>query len=148
MRLSTKGRYSARAMLDLALNYGHGPITLKEVSRRQDISEGYLENIITSLVAHGLVASFRGKSGGFVLSKPPQQICLGDVIRICEGSLALVRCVDDPAICKRSSKCVTIEIWTRLKNAMTDVLNDITLQDMVEMHQRKTSDKASLMYYI
>lgn len=148
MKLSTKGRYSSRAMLDLALNFGHGSITLKDISRRQEISERYLENIMSALVSHGLVVSSRGKGGGFMLSKPPQEIQLAEVIRICEGSLALVYCVDDPSKCKRSTKCVTYDVWRRLKKAMTDVLDGITLQDMVEMHEKKTSSQKGPMYYI
>ena len=148
MKLSTKGRYGSRAMLELALHYGFGPITIKDVAQRQEISERYLENIMTTLVSEGLVISSRGKGGGFMLSKPPEEIRLFDIIRVVEGSLAPVDCVDDPSNCNRSPLCVTCDIWGKLKDAMTDVLNGITLKDMVEMYRDKSSKQEALMYYI
>ena len=148
MKLSTKGRYSSRAMLDLALNFGQGPVSIKEVARRQDISERYLENIMTTLVSGGLAVSTRGKGGGFALTRSPNRIRLIDVIRAAEGSLAPVHCVDDPAKCERSGRCVTFEVWGMLNKAMTDLLSSITLQDMVRMHNNKTRGREELMYYI
>ncbi len=148
MRLSTKGRYGARAMLDLALHYGSEPTALKEIARRQEISERYLENIMTVLVASGLATSVRGKRGGFMLARTPKEIRLGDVVASVEGSLAPVLCVNDPELCKRAEQCVTRDIWSRLKDSIEDVLNSISLQDMVEMHDRKQGGKNRQMYFI
>ncbi len=148
MKLSTKGRYSSRAMLDLALNYGQGPVSIKDVARRQEISERYLENIMSSLVSGGLAISTRGRGGGFVLARTPNRIRLVEVIRVAEGSIAPVYCVDDPAKCERSGQCVTFEVWGMLNKAVTDLLSSITLQDMVRMHNNKNPEKEELMYYI
>jgi Rrf2 family protein len=148
MKLSTKGRYSSRAMLDLALNYGQGPISIKDIARRQEISERYLENIMIALISSGLVISTRGKGGGFMLTKPPHQIRLIEVIHVMEGSLAPVHCVDDPTKCRRSEQCVTFDVWGMMKKAMTDLLDSITLEDMVNMYKEKTSELEEIMYYI
>ena len=148
MKISTKGRYSSRAMLDLALHYGTGPVPVKDVAQRQEISDRYLENLMTSLVSQGLVTSIRGKGGGFALARKPADIRLSEVIRVVEGSLAPVHCVDNPSECSRSENCVTFEIWRTIKSALTEVLDSITLQDMVAMHERKANARNELMYYI
>ena len=148
MKISTKGRYAARAMLDLALNSASGPVSLKDIALRQEISEGYLENLMGSLIAQGLVRSIRGKHGGFMLAKAPGEIRLDEVICTMEGSLAPVPCVDDPERCSRSETCVTLDIWGMLKRSMLEVLSSLTLHDMMEMHERKASREEELMYYI
>jgi Rrf2 family protein len=148
MKISTKGRYATRAMLDLALNSASGPVSLKDIALRQEISEGYLENLMSLLLAQGLVRSIRGKHGGFLLAKAPEEIRLDEVICTMEGSLAPVPCVDDPGRCNRSDSCVTLDIWGMLKRSMIDVLSSVTLHDMVEMHERKASQEEELMYYI
>ena len=148
MKLSTKGRYVSRAMLDLALHYGGGPVSVKYVARRQEISDRYLENLMVALVTQGLVKSSRGKGGGFALAKKPAEIRLSEVIKTVEGSLAPVPCVDNPDECSRSETCVTYEIWGRLNAAITEVLDSITLEDMVSIHKRKATAHKELMYYI
>ncbi len=149
MKLSTRSRYGARAMLDLALYHEAEPVSIKDIAHRQEISERYLENIMSSLSASGLVIGKRGKGGGFKLARAPGQIRLGDVITVVEGSLAPVHCIDDPSKCKRSENCVTFEIWARLKTAIMGVLDSITLQDMLEMQKNKSSTKEEQrMYYI
>jgi Rrf2 family cysteine metabolism transcriptional repressor len=147
MKLSTKGRYAVRAMLDLALHYGEGPILLRDVARREHISERYLEQIILSLKAAGLVNSTRGARGGFMLTKPPSQIRLIEVMQVSEGSMAPVECVSDPKVCSRSSLCVTRDIWSEMKEAMSGILESTTLQDLVERQREKEQPKAR-MYYI
>ena len=142
MRLTTKARYGSRAMLDLALNYGEGPVVLKDVAQRQDVSEGYLENIMAVLAAEGLVESVRGKRGGFMLAQHPEKILLGSVVRAAEGSVAPVSCVDDPEECDRAGYCVTRDIWSELKDVTQRYLDSITLQDMVEMHHKKVAKRA------
>jgi len=148
MKLSTKGRYGARAMLELALNYEKGPLRLREIAQRQEISEMYLERMMTALVSAGLVRSIRGRHGGFCLARSPGEIPLSQVIEVVEGSIAPVACVDNPKLCKRSATCVTIEIWGRLKKAMLDVLDSITLENMVEMQKRKLIKSEVQMYSI
>jgi len=147
MKLSTKGRYGARAMLDLALHYGEGPVLLKDIAKRQQISERYLEHLIVSLKVGGLVNSMRGARGGFTLAKPPSQIRLSKIIQIVEGSIAPVECVDDPKICSRAGHCVTRDIWAEMKKAMYGVLESITLADLVQRQREKEKSEA-VMYHI
>ena len=140
MNLSTKGRYAARAMLELSIHYGNQPVRLKEIAEHQDISVRYLEQMMTMLVASGLIRSIRGTKGGFSLSRPPQEILLSDVVQVVEGSLAPVACVDDAGLCDRADMCVTRDIWDRMKEALLQVLDSITLADMVNMHNKKVRD--------
>lgn len=148
MKLSTKGRYAARAMLDIALNQGGGPVAVREIAERQRISERYLENILTVLVGAGLVISTRGKSGGFSLSRAPRDINLEEIITAVEGSLAPVDCVDDVNNCDMVSICVTYEIWCKLEKALMDILSSTTLKDMIDMYDKKVSKTENIMYYI
>ncbi|MEW6684655.1 MAG: Rrf2 family transcriptional regulator [Candidatus Edwardsbacteria bacterium] len=148
MRLSTKGRYGARAMLELALNYEKGIISLREIGQKQGISEGYLERMMTILVSAGLVRSSRGQHGGFSLARPPKEIRLSRVIQIVEGTIAPVPCLDEPKLCSRVDICVTRDIWETLKKAMLEVLDSITLEDMVKMQKKKLSRPKFQMYYI
>jgi Rrf2 family protein len=136
-----------RGMLDLALHYGEGPILLKDVAKREHISEGYLEQIILPLKAAGLVNSTRGARGGFILAKPPSQIKLIEVMQVSEGSVAPVECVSDPEVCSHASVCVTRDIWSEMKRAMDGILESTTLQDLVERQKEKEQPKAR-MYYI
>ncbi|MEJ2568675.1 MAG: Rrf2 family transcriptional regulator [candidate division WOR-3 bacterium] len=148
MKLSTKGRYAARAMLDLALNHNKGPVSAKEIAKRQKISERYLENIFSVLSKAGLVNSTRGKSGGFSLSGNPEDIDLGEIIMAVEGSLAPVDCVENSSHCDRVSICVTYEIWRKLEKAMMDILSSTTLKDMIDIYNTKNPTPESIMYYI
>ncbi len=147
MKLSTKGRYATRAILDLAINQGEGPILLKDIAQRQQLSLSYLEHLVTPLIAGGLIRSTRGAKGGVSLAKPPEEIKLSEVIQLLEGSLAPVECVNNPKLCPRSELCVTRDVWTELKNAMTGVLESTTLQDLVE-RQKEKGKSAKAMYYI
>lgn len=139
MRLSTKGRYAARAMLDLAIHFGDGPVMLKDISRRQEISERYLEQVLTPLRVAGLVRAIRGAKGGFVLGRSPSEISLSDIIRIAEGSTAPVECVDNAQICTRSDFCPTREVWTQIKRATDGVLASITLQELADRQKELVS---------
>jgi Rrf2 family cysteine metabolism transcriptional repressor len=132
MKLSTKGQYATRAMLDLALHFGEGPILVKDISRREEISERYLEQLLTPLKLAGLVRSIRGAHGGFTLAKPPSEISLIEIIHIMEGSTAPVECVDDAQICSRSDFCVAREVWAEMKKATDTVLESVTLQDLLQ----------------
>jgi Rrf2 family protein len=137
MKLSTKGRYGLRALLDLALHQGEGLVLLKDIAQRQEISLPYLEHLITPLLAGGIIRSTRGAQGGISLLKRPQEIKLSEVIQLLEGSLAPVECVNHPEICSRSDICVTRDIWIEMKSAMNEVLDSTTLQDLVERQRQK-----------
>ena len=147
MKLSTKGRYAMRAMLDLAQHYNDGLVLVKDVAKRQELSERYLEHLFLALKTAGLVKSVRGAHGGFTLAKATNKINLIDIIRACEGPLALVECVVDAGICPRSSRCATRDVWIELQSAMDGVLGSMTLQDMIERQQVK-QQTSSNMYNI
>ena len=132
MKLSTKGRYATRAMLDLALNYGQEPIVLSAIAGRQGVSEQYLEQLIGPLKVAGLVRSIRGPNGGFILAKSPSMIRISDIIWAVEGSTALVECVDTPQACSRADDCLTRGVWVKATEAINNVLDSITLQDLMD----------------
>lgn len=137
MKLSTRGRYGVRLMLELALRYGEGPVLLKEIADRQGISEKYLWQLINPLKTTGLVNSTRGAHGGYVLGKAPEEISLKEILRILEGSLCLVDCVDNPSICTRSLSCISREIWGEASKDMQRSLEETTLAAMVERQKGK-----------
>jgi Rrf2 family protein len=147
MKLSTRTRYGTRALLELALRQGEGPVFLKDIARNQQISLAYLEHIIAPLISGGIVRSTKGPRGGVTLAKKPGEIKIIDITHLLEGSLAPVECVDHPEVCDRSKQCVTRDIWSELKDAMDGVLENITLQDLVE-RQKKKGLPESKMYYI
>ena len=134
-------------MLSLALDYGKGPIPLKNIAKEQEISEKYLEHLMASLKAAGLVRSARGTHGGYRLAKSPSQISLDEVVRVLEGSIVPVDCVDDPSVCRRVRFCAMRDIWRQVKEAMEAVLESTTLQDLVE-RQREKEQSEGTMYYI
>ena len=143
MRISTKGRYGTRAMLDLALHYSNAPIMVKDIARRQGISERYLEQLLLSLKVAGFVKAVRGSHGGFILSRPPAQIKLNSIINAMEGSIAPVDCVDSPDLYPKASCCAMHDIWFEVGKAMDKVLESITLKELVERQTKKEAlDKA------
>ncbi len=148
MKLSTKGRYAARAMLELAMRNSNGPVMLKEIARAQAISERYLERIMAALVSRDLVHSLRGQHGGFTLAGLPSEIRLSDIVMAVEGPLAPVACVDDPTTCRRSGLCVTRDIWIKLKEAAASVLDSYTLEDLVRMQKDRETSSFGDMYHI
>jgi Rrf2 family protein len=147
MRLSTRGQYGTRALLDLALHHREEPVLLKDIAQRQQISLRYLEHLVTPLIAAGIVLSTRGPRGGVSLARPPEEIRLSEVIQLLEGSIAPVECVNNPEVCTRSELCVTRDVWTELKEAINGVLESTTLQDLVERQKRKERSE-EIMYYI
>ena len=147
MKLSTRGRYATRALLDLAFNQGNGSTVLKDIARRQQISLLYLEHLVTPLVAAGIMRSTRGPKGGVSLARAPEDIKLSEVIQVLEGSMAPVECVDNPGVCSRSALCVTRDVWGELKRAMDGVLESITLRDLVE-RQKSKEQQETAMYYV
>jgi Rrf2 family protein len=141
MKLSTRGRYGVRLMLELALHYGEGPILLRDIAERQGISEKYLWQLINPLKTTGLVNSLRGAHGGYVLGKAPEAISLKAILRILEGPLCLVDCVDNPALCERSPSCISREIWGEASKNMQQTLEDTTLAAMVERQKDKLKNE-------
>ena len=137
MKISTRGQYGTRALLDIALNQNEGPVPLKAIAAREQISLYYLERIVSSLVKAGLLKSTRGPHGGVTLGKPPREIKLSAVIQALEGSTAPVECVDDPESCSRVETCATCDIWVDMKKAVDGVLESMTLEDLIERHQQK-----------
>ncbi len=147
MKLSTRGQYGTRALLDLALHGGNGPVPLKDIAKRQDISLHYLEHLIGPLVAAGIIGSTRGARGGIQLKKHPREIKLSQVVPLLEGSLAPVECLNNPQSCPRYDRCVTREVWGRMKQALDEVLEATTLQGLVEK-QLARDQLYNEMYYI
>lgn len=133
MKISTKGRYALRLMLDLATYSAGGPVCLKDVAKRQEISDKYLEQIIAVLNKAGYVKSIRGAQGGYLLKKEPQEYTVGMILRLTEGDLAPVGCVgEEREECERRDICVTNRIWQQVNDAVNNVVDNITLADMLK----------------
>ncbi len=136
MRLSTRARYGTRLLLELALNFNQGTIFLKDIAEKEEISEKYLSHLVIPLRAGGLIISSRGAHGGYQLAKPPSQITMKEIVQTLEGSISFVECVKNPDICSRVSKCVTRNIWKKLDERVSEVLNSITLEDLVQSQKK------------
>lgn len=134
MKISTKGRYGVRAMLDLAANYSEGLSSLGSIAERQGISEGYLEQLFSTLKKSGLVLGTRGFQGGYSLSRSPGEIRVGDILRALEGSLAPVDCVKEGTAksCKRIEYCATRPIWEKIRDEVNNIVDSITLEMLLE----------------
>jgi Rrf2 family protein len=133
MKISTKGRYALRLMIDLATNNTGVPISLKDVAKRQGISDKYLEQITAVLNKAGYVKSVRGAQGGYMLRRDPKEYTVGMILRLTEGSLAPVNCVeDDDYVCDRADGCVTVIVWKKINDAINEVVDGITLQDLLD----------------
>ena len=132
MRISTKGRYALRLMLDLAEHQGDGCVSLKDVAQRQDISKKYLEQIVPTLSRAGFLLTNRGYQGGYRLARAPQDYTVGEILRLTEGSLAPVACLDgDCKGCSRSDECPTLDVWKNLDKLINDYLDGVTLDQLV-----------------
>ncbi len=142
MRISTRGRYGLRAMFELARGFGDGPLLMRAIAERQDLSRKHLHVLLTSLKSAGLVRSVRGPGGGFVLTRPPGQIRLSDVLHALEGPLSLVHCVADRRACDRANRCPARGVWQKLSGAIKDVLDGVTLQDLVAPETKACSEPA------
>ena len=141
MKISTKGRYALRLMMDLAENNTGSPISLKDVAKRQDISDKYLEQIISILNKAGYVRSVRGAQGGYMLKMEPQNYTVGMILRQTEGSLAPVACIeDDEIVCDRQQQCVTSIVYKKINDAISGVVDNITLQDLVDWQNEKNGN--------
>ena len=139
MKLSTKGRYGLRALVDLARYSEEEPVSISSISAREDISEGYLEQLMALLKKAGLVKSIRGAAGGYVLARPVGQISVGDVLRALEGSLEPVECagLEPDGECKASDYCVTKYVWQRINDSISRTVDEIRLDQLVEESRRK-----------
>lgn len=133
MLLSTKGEYGVRCMLDLALHYGQGPVSIRDISKREGISKNYIEQLFVHLRHAKLIMSVRGPKGGYLLTSQPRRIKVGDIVRVLEGSVAAVYCVqpqNSKDLCERISTCVPYILWKRLTNKINEVLDSTTLEDL------------------
>lgn len=140
MKISTKGRYALRLMVDLALEGGGGPVALRDVAKRQGISEKYLEQLVAPLTRAGLLKSVRGAAGGYLLTKAPEAYTAGEILRAQEGSLAPVDCADGSRACPRRDRCPTAPLWRRIAQAVDDVVDGTTLQDLAEDYKAQQEE--------
>ena len=132
MKISTRGRYGTRMMLDLAAHHDQGPTPLREIAKRQDLSVKYLEQLIIPLKAAGYIRSVRGARGGYTLARKPDKISVGQIIKVLEGGLSLVNCVEDPKISEREKNCPTRDIWLRMSERLMEELSSLTLSDVLD----------------
>lgn len=139
MKLSTRTRYGMRAIIELAENDRKDPLRLKVIAQHQDISAKYLEQLMVVLKSAGFVRSIRGAKGGYLLAKAPNQIKLSDIFHCLEGTVSTVECVENEDYCPRAADCVARQVWTQVQEAIENVLQSITLQDVVD---RAKGDKA------
>ena len=141
MKISTKGRYAVRVMIDLAKQENGKCVAVRQIAERQDISEKYLEQIISSLKKAGYVRSLRGAQGGYMLAREPQTYTVGSILRLTEGSMKPVACLeDDPNQCARAGECVTLRLWEMLDDAIEGVLDKVTLQDLKDWYEQMGND--------
>lgn len=131
MKISTKGRYALRFLLDLSQHQGSGIVSLKSIAERQDISKKYLERIVALLTPSGMLRVTRGYQGGYELARDPSEITVAEVLRITEGSLSPVDCLNE-RVCPRQTDCMTVDVWKGLEDVVTDYLEGITLQDILD----------------
>ena len=145
MKISTKGRYSLRMLLDLAEHKNEGFISLKDISERQNISKKYLEQLVTLLNRPDILRTNRGNKGGYMLAKEPDEYTVGQILKITEGGLSPVSCMgDDPNRCKRNEFCITLPVWQGLEKVINKYLDSITLQDILNNYNNNGADE----YYI
>jgi Rrf2 family protein len=135
MKLSTKGRYGVKAMVELAIHYGQSPLSIKTISQRQGISEYYLEQLFSPLRKAKLITSIRGAQGGYILSKEPKNIRVSDIMYVLEGPIEISDCIEGVS-CDNIDCCATRLLWTKIKNSIDEVMENITLQDIVDDYNR------------
>ncbi len=149
MRISTRGRYGLRAMVDLAVHADNGPVALREIAERQDVSESYLEQVFASLRKSGLVTAVRGPQGGYGLARGAKEITAGDVLRTLEGPISPVHCVDQSEAdgrCARERTCTMRDFWRDLRDQINGFLDSTSLDDLAE--RARDSHEAEPMYFI
>ena len=140
MKLSTRTRYAMRAVLELAENFGKGPLQTRVIAKNQDISVKYLEQLMAALKSAGLIRSQRGAKGGYILANPPEKIKLSDVFDVFEGPVVTVECVANDKYCNRSGNCIARQIWAEIQRVVRNVLQATTLKDVIEKAKDNKSD--------
>ncbi|WP_303863874.1 Rrf2 family transcriptional regulator [Alkalibaculum bacchi] len=139
MRLSSRGRYGVAAMYELSTYGDDQSVSLKEIAKNQGLSLSYLEQLFSTLKKERLIISQRGAKGGYKLAKPPQKISVGDIIRAVEGPIEFSECVGgaENYECNKSSMCVTKDVWQEVNDSVNSVIDNITLQDLLDKNQKK-----------
>jgi Rrf2 family protein len=145
MKVSTKARYGLRVMVALANRFGQGPVFLKDIAREQELSEKYLSRIVIDLRSAGLLDAFRGANGGYVLTRSPDKITVGQVVNVLED-MTPMECLKTPAVCGRVESCSANEVWRRLDKAIQETMSGITLEDMLAFGRQKNEQYT--MYYL
>lgn len=141
MKISTKGRYALRMMIDLAEHQGDGWVALKDIAARQGISKKYLEQIVPVLTASDLLKTSRGYQGGYRLARTPDKYTVGEILRLTEGGIAPVSCLEHrPNLCERADSCVTLPVWQGLEKVISDYLDGYTLQKIIDDHTARMAD--------
>jgi len=146
MKVSTKGDYGVRALVELAHHFGEGPTQSAEIAAKQEIPEPYLDQLLTTLRRAGFIRSVRGPQGGHALIREPNEVRLSEVMIALEGSLAPIACVDDPEACTKSGGCVQREVWTKVRDATLDILQNVSIGDLAE--KERELNKNGGRYYI
>ncbi len=141
LKLSTKGQYGVRAMFEISRGYPDGPVAIKEIAARQDVSVAYLEQILNTLRKSGLITSVRGPGGGYLLSRRPEEISIGEILRGLDGPIALTACQDPMGGCVRADGCVTSLLWKALGEKIEGFLDAMTLQDLLAGKSKKQKQK-------
>jgi Rrf2 family protein len=143
MKLSTKGRYGVKAMVDLAINFNCGPVSIKSISERQKISEYYLEQLFVPLRKAALIKSIRGAQGGYVLNREPKDITVGNIMDVVEGPIEISDCIEHSE-CNKVDCCATRLLWAKVKKSIDDVIDNTTLQDIVDDYNKINDKKNKL----
>ena len=143
MKVSTKGRYALRLMPDIALYEKEKPVRLKEVANRQELPIKYMENIVSMLVKAGFLKSVRGPQGGCKLTREPKEYTVGSILRLTEGNMSPVDCLEKENICQRADRCVTLKLWRELDSAIKSVIDCYTLEDLLSWQKEQGNE-----YYI
>lgn len=143
MKLSTKGRYGVRAMVALALNYNGTPMSIKTISQKENLSEYYLEQLFSPLRRANLIRSIRGAQGGYVLCKEPSKITVGDIMTVLEGPVEVADCIDGLG-CSSEYECTTKAVWAKVKKSIDDVLNSITLQNIIDDYEKAKIEREKI----
>ena len=146
MKVSTKGDYGVRALVELAHHYGEGPVQSATIASRQEVPEPYLDQLLTTLRRAGFIRSVRGPQGGHALIREPDDVKLSDVMEALEGSLAPIACVDDPESCTKSGGCVQRDVWEQVRDATRAILENVTIGDLAE--KEREFNRNGGRYYI
>ncbi|MCM8809454.1 MAG: Rrf2 family transcriptional regulator [Candidatus Omnitrophica bacterium] len=147
MKFSTRTRYGLRALIDLGVYYQGKPVLVKEIAKRQNLSERYLEHIMLALKKSGILRSIKGGKGGYMFLKEPSEIKISEIIEILEGSLSPVECVEKKEICKKSEYCVARELWCEIKSEILKYLEGITLKQLIERQKKKNQSGKNIVFY-